>query len=237
MSDNWLIACVQCAGVHRHVLSIRKDFHAEATAQSLSGCAAFDDYQVTPGYELLILGSYPNSRFFSVTVYDSHAAVTSNTIDTEILPLNSSMFNPFLTSAPYQPNQQYGITVGFGGAPLGAVAPGCGTSVTTIDSNFLDASQTHPGITWDGYPDLPAGYLFAPLSSSLVESITKGQEFIRLQFPLPLIPTRLVMGAVAVSPAWSRCATPAFPSKMQKPPRTHRSKTPTWSRMRLATSR
>ncbi len=115
-------------------------------------------YTVTAGYELVLLGSYPNSRFFSVTVYDSHAAVTSNMIDTQILPLNGSMFNPFLTSAPYQANQQYGLTIGFGGGGLGPITAGCNTSDTTIDQNFLDASQIHPGITWNGYPGLPQGF-------------------------------------------------------------------------------
>ena len=115
-------------------------------------------YKITPGYELVLLGSYPNSRFFSVTVYDSHAAVTSNTIDTQILPLTGSMFNPFLSTAPYQSNQQYGITIGLGGGSLGNITAGCNTSDTTIDQNFLDASQIHQGITWNGYSGLPEGF-------------------------------------------------------------------------------
>ncbi len=115
-------------------------------------------YKIAPGYELVLLGTFPNARFFSVTVYDEHAAVTANVLDVGLLPLNGSMFNPFLTSAPYEPNQQYGATIGFGGGPVTSVQAGCSTSDTTIDQNFLDASQIHQGITWNGYPDLPKNF-------------------------------------------------------------------------------
>ncbi len=114
-------------------------------------------YKVTPGYELVLTGTYPNARFFSITAYDEHAAIVSTINDIQIPPLNGSMYNPFLSSAPYQA-QQYGVTIGFGGGVPVNVAPGCSTSDTTIDQTFLDASQIHQGLTWLGYPDLPEGF-------------------------------------------------------------------------------
>lgn len=115
-------------------------------------------YKVAPGYELVVAGTFPNSRFFSVTVYDSHAAETSGFIDNQILPLDRSMVNPLLPNVGFIPNQLYGITVGFGGPVPASVSPGCSTSGSTIDQNFLDASQIHQGLTWNGYPGLPSGF-------------------------------------------------------------------------------
>jgi hypothetical protein len=114
-------------------------------------------YQVMPGYSLVVLGTFPNARFLSATVYDDHLAITSLMIDNAILPLSSGMTNPFEIGAVYQPGSTYGLTVSFGGQ-VGTVAPGCSTSDTTIDQNVLDASQIHSGLTWLGYPDLPAGF-------------------------------------------------------------------------------
>jgi hypothetical protein len=115
--------------------------------------AIYDSIQflVTPGYELILVGTFPNSRFLGATVYDEHLAITSTMNDYSILPLNSTMVNPFLTGVQYQPNQQYGITVGFGTPMTTTPTAGCSTSDTTIDSNFLDASQIHAGLTWNGY--------------------------------------------------------------------------------------
>ena len=115
-------------------------------------------YKVTPGYELVLTGTYPNARFFSVTVYDSHLAETSGAIDSAIAPLNASMVNPFLPNTSFVANQQYGITIGFGGPIPVSVSPGCSTSDTTIDKNFLDASQIHQGLSWNGYPGLPQNF-------------------------------------------------------------------------------
>ena len=121
--------------------------------------AAYDQvyYQVTPGYSLVVLGPFPNARFLSATVYDDHLAVTSRLLDYQIMPLSTGMINPFEAGAVYQPGSTYGLTVSFGGQ-VASVAPGCSTSDTTIDQNFLDASQIHQGLTWLGYPNLPANF-------------------------------------------------------------------------------
>jgi len=114
-------------------------------------------YQLRAGYELVVTGAFPNSRFFAATVYDAHSAVTGSLLDNQILPLTSSMTNPYIPGSTYQPGQQYALTVGFGGGPPLSVDPGCSTPGTT-DQNFIDASQIHKGITWTGYPNLPPGF-------------------------------------------------------------------------------
>ncbi len=115
-------------------------------------------YHVTPGYELVIAGTFPNARYFSITAYDSHALGTAELLDNQILPLNSSFTNPFLPNTPFAANQLYGITVGFGDPIPTNPSPGCSTSDTTIDQNFMDASMIHQGISWNGYPGLPANF-------------------------------------------------------------------------------
>ncbi len=115
-------------------------------------------YLVQPGYELVIYDQFPSARFLSVTVYDQHAVNTSELLDVNILPQNSTMTNPFQIGVPYQPNQFYGVSVSLGGGVPTTPAAGCSTADTTIDQNLLDASQIHSGLTWTGWPDLPANF-------------------------------------------------------------------------------
>ncbi|HTB19320.1 MAG TPA: hypothetical protein VK708_14470, partial [Bryobacteraceae bacterium] len=114
-------------------------------------------YQVTPGYELIVLGIFPNARFMAATVYDDHMVPVSNLIDSAILPLNANMINPMVPGATYKPNQSYGLTISFGGGPPASVSPGC-SMLPSVAGNVLDASQIHQGITWSGYPNLPPGF-------------------------------------------------------------------------------
>jgi hypothetical protein len=117
-------------------------------------------YVVTPGYEIVLLGTYPNARFLSATIYDEHLAITSSILDQNIPPLNSTMTNPYLVGAVFQPNQQYGVTISFGYPLTATPSPGCSASDTTIDQTILNASQIHSGLTWLGYDGpipLPTG--------------------------------------------------------------------------------
>ncbi len=115
-------------------------------------------YLIQPGYDLVIYDQFPSARFLSVTVYDQHSANTSELLDQNILPQNSTMTNPFQIGVPYQPNQFYGVSVSLGGGVPTTPAAGCSTADTTIDQNLLDASQIHSGLTWTGWPDLPANF-------------------------------------------------------------------------------
>jgi hypothetical protein len=118
-------------------------------------------YVVKPGYEIILLGTYPNGRFMSVTVYDEHLAITSSAIDQNIPPLLSTMSNPYEIGAVFQPNQLYGLTVSLGSPLTATPAPGCSADDTTIDQTVLNASQIHSGLTWANYtgtPSLPVGF-------------------------------------------------------------------------------
>ena len=115
-------------------------------------------YAVTPGYELIVMGTFPNARLLSATVYDTHTAITSIKNDQALLPLTSSMVNPLLPGNHYVPNQQYGIKVSLGGGAPQTVSPGCSVSETNIEANTLDASMIHSGLSWTGYPGLPPGF-------------------------------------------------------------------------------
>ena len=115
-------------------------------------------YNADPAYEMILLGTFPNARFFSVTAYDSHSVSNAGMIDSDVLPLTASMTNPLLPGATFVPNQLYGITIGYGGKLTPNVTPGCSTNGTTIAQNFLDASQIHQGLSWNGYPGLPKNF-------------------------------------------------------------------------------
>jgi|SRR5579871_36653 len=115
-------------------------------------------YQVAPGYELVFLGTFPNARFLMASVNDDHLLPVANIVDSAMLPVVSSMTNPFVQGATFKPNQLYGFKVTFGGGPPVNVSPGCSTAGTNIDKNVMDASQLHQGFTWTGYPSLPQGF-------------------------------------------------------------------------------
>ncbi|HTB20322.1 MAG TPA: BACON domain-containing carbohydrate-binding protein [Bryobacteraceae bacterium] len=115
-------------------------------------------YQVTPGYELIIVGVYPNARFMSATVYDDHLVAVGTLLDTDIVPLTSAMTNPLAPGETFTPNQRYGMIVSFGQPTATTESPGCSIGSTNISQNVLDASQLHSGITWAGSPSLPPGF-------------------------------------------------------------------------------
>lgn len=115
-------------------------------------------YQVTPGYDLVVLGTFPNARFMSATLYDSHTTEVGAIMDYQMPPLNSSMINPFLPGATYKPNQMYGFTITFGGTLTSSPTAGCSAAGSSINATVLNATQIHEGLSWNGYPGLPPGF-------------------------------------------------------------------------------
>ncbi len=146
-------------------------------------------YQIMPGYDLVILGEFPNARFMSATAYDDHLAATGPAlIDYQILPLTNRMLNPYLVGATYVSGQQYGIAVDLGfGQPV-TEAAGCRTTGTTIDKNILNASQIHSGLTWLGYPDLPPDFPVHEIGAN-----DAGELEIRRYIDLPRTPLETVI--------------------------------------------
>ena len=46
-----------------------------------------------PPYQFIIVGTFPNARYFSVTLYDNHSAVIQNMTDVNIAPLTPNDVN------------------------------------------------------------------------------------------------------------------------------------------------
>ena len=105
-------------------------------------------YTVNPQYQLIIVGNFPNARFFSVATYDDHSLTGQSILDTNIQPLTSSYVNPYQPGVPYAPGQQYAVPLNFGGTP-GQQQTGCLTSAYNVDVNALDATQRHQGQNWN----------------------------------------------------------------------------------------
>lgn len=105
-------------------------------------------YKVDPRYQLIILGTFPNARYFSVTVYDDHQAVSQNITDASIVPLTSQFINPYQPGVVFVSGQQYAMPVNFGGTP-GTPQNGCLMNGYNVDVNVMDATQRHSGMDWN----------------------------------------------------------------------------------------
>src|SRR5215831_5921360 len=51
-------------------------------------------FKVNSRYELIVYGTYPQARYFSIAVDDDHNALTSSVYDQQIQPLTVSDRNP-----------------------------------------------------------------------------------------------------------------------------------------------
>lgn len=105
-------------------------------------------YQVNPKLQIIILGTFPNTRFFSVTAYDSHGSTSQTINDDAIVPLTSSYINPYLPGVSFVDGQKYAVPINFGGTP-GNLETGCMMTGYNVDVNGMDASQRHRGMDWN----------------------------------------------------------------------------------------
>lgn len=105
-------------------------------------------FKVDPKYQLILVGSFPNARYFSVTLYDAHSALSQTILDTSIIPLTSQYVNPYLQGVPYVSGQEYAVPINFGGTP-GTLETGCMMNGYNVGVNGLDATQRHPGMDWN----------------------------------------------------------------------------------------
>lgn len=108
-------------------------------------------YKVDPHYQLIIVGSYPNARYFSLTANDDHYLLSQTILDADIVPLTSSYVNPYQPGVPYAAGQQYAVAMNFGGTP-GNIETGCTTNGYNVDVNSIDATLRHQGINWNTNP-------------------------------------------------------------------------------------
>ena len=108
-------------------------------------------YKVDPRYQLIIIGSFPNTRYFSITDYDTHGATAQFVSDANIVPLTSAYINPYQPGATFVNGQKYAVPVNFGGTP-GTLETGCMMNGFNVDVNALDGTQRHPGMDWNSDP-------------------------------------------------------------------------------------
>ncbi len=109
-------------------------------------------FKADPRYELILLGTYPNARYYSIAINDEHSAVAQSIVDANIVPLTSQYVNPYLPGVPYAAGQQFAVPIYLGGART-APQTGCMTNGYNVAVNALDATQRHPGMDWNSDPD------------------------------------------------------------------------------------
>ena len=118
-------------------------FYSMTNALTLGG--------VTPSkYELVLVGTFPNTRYFSITNNDMHYANAEHLADFTIDPAagpNGSYSNPFTTNQPWAAGQWWMVPVTLGAIPS-APNGGCGMNPSEQD-NLLDATQRHPSMDWN----------------------------------------------------------------------------------------
>jgi hypothetical protein len=118
-------------------------------------------FLVNPRYQLIVLGDFPNSRYFSVSLYDAHSAPSQSILDANIVPLTSRYINPYEPGTAYVAGQKYAVPIDFGGTP-GTLQTGCKMDGFNVGVNALGGTQRHAGMDWNSdlgvfqeYPTFP----------------------------------------------------------------------------------
>jgi len=101
-----------------------------------------------PPYELILLGQFPNARYFSVGLYDNHSAPSGNLTDVNIVPLTASDINPFEPGVSFVSGQRYGASIHLGGTP-GVEQTGCMMTGYNVEDNWMDGTQRHEYMNWN----------------------------------------------------------------------------------------
>jgi hypothetical protein len=108
-------------------------------------------YKVNPKYQLIIVGDFPDARYFSITNYDAHSAPAQFMLDENIVPLTSSYINPYEPGATWVAGQKFAVPIDFEGTP-GTLEKGCMMTGFNVDVNALDATYRHAGMDWNTNP-------------------------------------------------------------------------------------
>jgi hypothetical protein len=131
--------------------------------------------------EMVIVGNFPNARYFSITANDMHYTATHHLADADMDPaigfVNGGS-NPFTPSNSYTGSQPYVVPVSFGWVPtypgtaaLGTWTYGAGTKTCAIDpyeeDNLIDGTQRHLSTDWNtnvnpALPNAAAGGALIP---------------------------------------------------------------------------
>ena len=101
-----------------------------------------------PPYQLVIVGTFPNARYFSIDINDDHSAISRSLTDVNIVPLTASDINPYEPGVAFVGGQAYAVPISLGGSP-GTLEPGCTTNGYNFDVNGMDGAQRHPFMNWN----------------------------------------------------------------------------------------
>ena len=101
-----------------------------------------------PPYQLVVVGDFPNARYFSVDLNDNHSAVSGSLVDVQIAPLTSGDVNPYQPGVAFVKGQEYAVPVNLGGT-YGSLEPGCVTTGYNFDVNAMDGTLRHPFMNWN----------------------------------------------------------------------------------------
>jgi hypothetical protein len=164
-----------------------------------------------PPYELVIVGQYPNARYFSVGLYDNHSAITQSLTDVSIVPLTAGDINPFEPGVAFVSGQRYAVPIHLGGTP-GTLQSGCVMTGYNVDVNGMDGTQRHAFMNWNldpaffhSNPTLPTHEVDTPTHSNPNKA-----GIIIIRSYLDLTPsTNATLPHIIVRDVASGCAYPA----------------------------
>jgi hypothetical protein len=130
---------------------------------SLTNAAAAASLNGNCPFELVLVGYFPQGRYFSITDNDMHYALAQHLLDADIDPVGvsegDSYTNPYTPGVPYygdsdNHDQEYLVPISFGNIPGltttygGTVLPACAIDPFEGD-NLLDATQRHQSMDWN----------------------------------------------------------------------------------------
>jgi hypothetical protein len=81
-------------------------------------------------FELVVVGKFPEVRYFSVADYDMHYAPAQHIADLDLDPVGcqagascgTTYVNPFIAGTPFTPGNQYMVPIGLGYIPTSHAA-------------------------------------------------------------------------------------------------------------------
>jgi hypothetical protein len=115
-------------------------------------------FKVDPRYELILYATFPNARYYSITVYDDHDAQLSTLTDMNFKPLTSSDINPFSGRTSFRPGQRYAMAVNLGGKQVTNPGAGCSLGSYAVYPNQIAGTGRHLGMSWNGDPNVPRSF-------------------------------------------------------------------------------
>src|SRR5580700_5298690 len=112
-------------------------------------------------FELVVVGDFPDTRYFSITLNDMHYTATQHLADADIDPVGTTSqpgANPFVpgppgahgSSPPYNGSQAYLVPISLGNLPSTVNADRYFCAINNFEGdNLLDATQRHLSIDWN----------------------------------------------------------------------------------------